>query len=84
MQNVVFGPRSGGKRILPLSQSPGMSRDERGGVGEPGADFTMWGATAHNRDLRGPSHTAHSSAEVTQKQMFTSYTQDRLSLRLEN
>ena len=23
MRNVVFGPRSGGKRILPLSQSPG-------------------------------------------------------------
>lgn len=58
MWSMVFGPRSGGQRILPLSQSPGMSRDGRGGVGEPGANFAMWGAASHNRDLSGPSHTS--------------------------
>lgn len=84
MRSMVFGPRSGGQRILPLSQSPGMSRDGRGGVGEPGANFAMWGAASHNRDLSGPSHTAHSLAEVTWKQRVTSYTQDLLSLRIEN
>lgn len=65
MQSMVFGPRSGGKHILPLSQSPGMSRDGRGRVGEPGANFTTWGTASHNGDLSGPSHTAHSFAEVT-------------------
>ena len=43
---------------------------------ETGPLLTVWDTAAQNRDLSGPNHTAHFSAEkVTLKQMF-SYIKD--------
>lgn len=77
MQSMVFGPRSGGKHILPLSQSPGSQEMERqsqtlGLTSQRGALHSQWGPE------RSKSHSTF-LCRGNRKQMFTSYTQDRLS-----